>query len=81
MSLLGSREEGLELAFIISILFLESGNLILMRSLLPLALLLVALDCLIDVNIEAFDLLGEALALLFQLSDLVLHIVLALLSH
>ena len=81
MSLLGSREEGLELAFIISILFLESGNLILMRSLLPLALLLVALDCLIDVNIEAFDLLGKALTLLFQLSNLVLHVVLALLGH
>ena len=52
-----------------------------MGSLLPLALLLVTLDGLVDVDIEALDLLGQALAFLLQLSNLILHVVLALLSH
>ena len=52
-----------------------------MGALLSLALLLVALDGLVDVDLETLDLLGEALALLVQLSNLVLHIVFALFSH
>ena len=52
-----------------------------MRPLLPLPLLLVALDGLVDVQVESLDLLGQALALLLELADRVLHIVLLLLSH
>ena len=52
-----------------------------MGPLLALAFLFVALDGLVDVDIEALDLLGQALALLLQLPYLILHVVLALLSH
>ena len=81
VSLLWGGEKCFKFAFIISILFFESGDLILMRSLLPLAFFFIALDCLINVDIEAFDLFGKALAFLLQLSDLILHVVLALLCH
>ena len=52
-----------------------------MGPLLALAFLLVSLDGLVDVNIEALDLLGQALALLLQLPYLILHVILALLGH
>ena len=81
VSLLGSGEESLEFAFIISVLLLECGDLVFVGPLLALAFLLVALDSLVDVDVEALDLLGKALALLLQLSYLILHVVLALLSH
>ncbi len=81
VSLLGSREECFKFAFIISILFFKSGNLILMRSLLPLAFLLIALNCLIDVDLKTLNLLSQALAFFLQLSNLILHVVLALLGH
>ena len=52
-----------------------------MRPLLSLTLLLVPLNGLVDVDFEPFDLFSETLALFLQLSNLILHVVFALLSH
>ena len=74
-------ESRIKFTYIISVLLLECGKLIVVNSLLPLAFLLAALDCLVDVDIEALDLHSQALALLLKLPNLILHVVLALLSH
>ena len=74
-------ESRIKFTYIISVLLLECGKLIVVNSLLPLAFLLAALDGLVDVDIEALDLLSQALALLLKLPYLILHVVLALLSH
>lgn len=52
-----------------------------MRSLFTLSFFLVTLDGLVNVELKAFDFLGEAFALLIKLSNRILHVVLALLGH
>ena len=75
------REQGLQLLFVIGVEVVEVLDLVTVGFLVTLRLLSILADDLLDLLLQQLDVLVVLATGSFQIGDVLLHLVLALLSH